>query len=166
MKLEKWGEIIQKLTDKDHTVVLIDSSKHSLIYDQFIDRMNLPGNKVINLSNKSTSLKMSIAMLALSDGVIGVDSSFMHLGTALGKPTYGIFGAFRGQLRMGYYKKAKWYDVQKGECECNKVPCFLHETNIGKCLYTLNNQPAECLRNVDANRIASEFHELVMMNNE
>lgn len=159
MKIDKWVPIINNINKLGYHVLFVDSPLKTALYDTIIKQYNLNEHMVHNLSKKSESLTDGIAIISLSKGVIGVDSSNIHLGTALSKPVFGIYAPFIGSVRMSYYKNADWYDVTK--CECKHMPCFSHETGKFKCPYLLEKQPVICLASADDNEIFEKFSKLL-----
>jgi ADP-heptose:LPS heptosyltransferase len=86
-------------------IVLIDHSREH-IFENVIDACGFP-------------LRKSIAILEQCDGLITVDTSLLHFGAALDKPTVAIFGP------IDYKPRCKGYDkvtVMKADIDC--IPCW------------------------------------------
>jgi len=60
-------------------------------YNAFIKAYNLDKDKVKNLCGLSESINHATAIISKSDGVVGVDSAYTHMGNALKKPVVGIY---------------------------------------------------------------------------
>lgn len=80
------------------------------------------GLDYINLAGV-TSYRESAAVLALSTGLVGIDSSLTHLAAALGVPSVTVYGPFSGEWRTAYNKNN--ISLQKPEVCCN-APCAFH----------------------------------------
>ena len=159
MNFEKWGKIINLLFDRGYLSVAIDSPSSSNKYDEFKKTMNLDG-KLINLSYISKSLEYAIAAIDKSEGVIGIDSSFIHVANALDKPSVGLYGPFKGDLRMRYYDRAFWFE-EKEYSGCNYFPCFFHSGDSEKCPSLQNNRAPGCMDRLNEEEIVNKMIELI-----
>ncbi len=151
-------ELINMLTDMNFNVGILDSSKISDNIDKFIfqKRFFKHPNKVLNLAKYSLSLQHCVAILQRCVGSIATDSSITHLSSALKKPTVGVYGPFRGELRMNYYKTGSWVNASK-DCQCSLCPCYFHDSDIHKCPYIQNKKEIECMRTINIDDVVREF---------
>jgi len=76
----------------------------------------------INLAG-ITSYRESAAVLALSAGLIGIDSSLAHLAAALAVPSVTIYGPFRAEWRTLYNQNNISLQNQQ---VCPNAPCAYH----------------------------------------
>lgn len=158
MSEEKWAGIIKRINELGKNVVFVDAPNISRVYDNFIDKYKLDKTKVFNLSELSKTINYAIAIISKSDGVIGIDSSFVHIGNALNKPVLGIYGSFKGELRMKYYKNAEWVESEK---VCERQPCFLHQVNAYEnCSYIKERKAPICLDKINDDEIIEKFKKL------
>lgn len=156
MNVNKWIGVINKLIDKNINIVFIDKSDNSYIYDKFIEEFNLSKNFVFNLSSKMRDLNDALNVINYSLGVIGIDSSFVHIANALNKHSVGIFASFSGDLRMRYYKNSAYIEPKEKQCELQ--PCFLHQFDSYKCKYY--KKPKPCFYGINEDEIVDKFMEL------
>ncbi|MDD5505095.1 MAG: glycosyltransferase family 9 protein [Candidatus Omnitrophica bacterium] len=94
-----------------------------------------PSN-VVNLCGQ-TSLRDCIAILALSDVVVGSSSGLLCIATALEIPSVGLWGAYSPKCRDKYY--IKWYPIWR-PLPCS--PCNQHWTECP------HGHPAPCMKNI------------------
>lgn len=85
--------------------------------------------RVFHAYKYSEDYRDTISHISMIDGVIGPDSSCVHIAAAFEKPVVGVYGAFPSRLRMPFYKNASGFDVK---IACG--PCFLH--GIETCDYS------------------------------
>lgn len=151
-------EIIRRLSSlTDAKFAFLDAYEFQAAYDRLIDESpdDVKG-RLVNLSKYAHTLLHTTCMLSLSEGVVGVDSSFSHIAGALDKPILGLYGSFKGDLRLPYYDKAKW--VQSQNCGCGNMPCFIH-SNVGRCSSLTDGYP-ECMESLDVDDISNAFKSL------
>lgn len=68
-----------------------------------------------------SSFTENVSLLLTCDVCIAPDSSFCHVGGALGIPTVALYGPFPSALRTTYYRSVLALD---GRADC--APCFYH----------------------------------------
>jgi ADP-heptose:LPS heptosyltransferase len=119
-------EIMSMLIQNDIRVALIGSKDDADIVNM-LPLANHP--LAIHCYKYSEDYRDAIAQISLLDGLIGPDSSPIHIAAAFKKPIVGVFGAFPSELRMKYYLNATGMDAR---LPCG--PCFLH--GIGTCEYS------------------------------
>ena len=131
-------ELTRKLiTDGFKVIWLGESSDYeSRLLD---DETNSIG--AINLVHQ-TSLRETIAILALSDVFVGPASGLMVISTSLEIPTVGLFGAFNPKGRSKFYEKfiGVWHKI-----ECS--PCNEHWTECRK------GYPSPCMKVISADEV-------------
>lgn len=70
-----------------------------------------------------TAYRESAAVLALSTGLVGIDSSLAHLAAALGVPSVTIYGPFKAEWRTVYNQNNISLQNQS---VCPSAPCAYH----------------------------------------
>lgn len=160
---EKWVKIIKGITDLGKKVVFIDRPNMSYYYNAFIKANDLDKDKVRNMCSTSASINHATAIISQSDGIIGVDSAFTHMGNALKKPVLGIYASFKGWLRMKYYKNADWVEPTRQICE--KQPCFYHNEEKFKCPAIQKGKTPFCFNSIDEEEVIEKFKKLLENNN-
>ncbi len=159
MSTKKWVSIINKIIkETDINVAFLDSPNRHNIYDTVIKTENLDNNRVFNLCQYSKDIHYAIAIISLSKGVIGIDSSMSHIAPGLGKGNLGLYGSFRGDLRLKYYLNSDW--VEPKSCDCGIMPCFFHTHQQFECPYVKNSIPVGCLDNLNEDEILLKFKNL------
>jgi hypothetical protein len=107
-------------------------------------------------------MKHVVAAISAAEGVIGVDSSFVHIAGALRVPVVGVYTAFLGELRAKTFAgKRDWVDA-KG-CECRRWPCFYHQDELvqGFCEYARFGVFPACVLCVDSKEILEKYFKLL-----
>lgn len=117
---EFWNELVNKLTDSGHHVVLTDNPRQADKVDDFIKTI-YKKDMVHNFCSKSEDIAHSIAIISLAEGVIATDSAMNHIAASVDVPMMGIMGPFPGHIRFKTYPKADWIDAER---HCTH--CFLH----------------------------------------
>ena len=132
-------------------------------------------DKPLNYINLAgiTSYRESAAVLALSSGLVGIDSSLAHLAAALGVPSVTIYGPFRGEWRTLYNKNN--ITLQHPEV-CDAAPCAYHtkpgdQDGVPHKLCTLNGQKPEfgrekfcrAMQAVSVDEVVESFMKLLEM---
>jgi len=123
-RLSIWKKIIDNITDKNINVIITDSKTQKETINSFISTLNNK-DKVFNFSEHSAEISDTIALVSTAALVVGVDSSLVHIAESTGVKSFGIYGPFKGELRLGTYKNAKWIDAQ---ATC--APCFKHGNGL------------------------------------
>ncbi len=122
-----WKSLIERLIKEfnDYKIIFIDSPHRGPKIDLFIDNnLNQYKDKVFNFAPHSKTLSKGISMASLSDLIIATDSAMMHIGAALGKKIFGIYGPFPGHIRLSTYNNCDWIESTTDICKC--APCFRH----------------------------------------
>jgi len=117
---EFWLDLVNKLTDKGHHVLLTDNPRQGEKVDEFIKKV-YKKDMVHNFCSKSEDIAHSIAIISLAEGVIATDSAMNHIAASVDVPMMAIMGPFPGHIRFKTYPKADWID-SKRHC----THCYLH----------------------------------------
>lgn len=160
MPEEKWARIIKRINDLGKKVIFLDRPDLHSYYLHFRDKYKLDENKVISRCKDCVNINHGIAIMSKSDGVIAIDSAFTHIGVALNKPVLGIYGSFKGWLRMKYYKNADWVDAEDKVCE--HQPCFFHHEEKFKCPSIKNGKHPACLNTINEDLVIEKFKNLML----
>lgn len=88
----KWQKLINKIhSEYDALIIQFGSNRHDCEYDQ------LSGVQVVATRIKGEE---GVALIAICDLVITIDSGPVHLAGAVGTPVIGLFGAVNPALRL------------------------------------------------------------------
>lgn len=145
--------IVERLVGSDNRVILVGGPDDKDVANSLpISRHPM----VIHGYAQALDYRDSIAQIFLSDGVIGPDSSVVHIAGALRKPVVGVFGPFPSRLRMMYYKYASAFDIN---IRCG--PCFMH--GIETCEYSdINTKEPLCMMSHSPEVIVNEILALIV----
>jgi ADP-heptose:LPS heptosyltransferase len=101
-----------------------------------------------NLTHR-TSLRESIAIIALTDVFVGPGSGLLHIATALEIPSIGLYGAFNPRVRNKFWTKSLciWHKI-----EC--APCNEHWTECSK------GHPAPCMKVISPGEVYEAIKKL------
>jgi ADP-heptose:LPS heptosyltransferase len=151
-------ELIFKLQKLGLFVGLQDSFATSEKWNSILHNMkSIDQTKILNLSAISKDVAYAVSIGAHVVGGITTDSAFSHILPALGKPVVTIYGPFKGELRMQYYKNADWINTPAEWNECGKNPCFFHESEIKNCPYVMNGKSPMCMSVIDVDMIIKKY---------
>ncbi len=119
-----WKSLIEALLNNfNYKIIFTDSPHRGPKIDLFInENLKQYKDKLFNFSPYSKTLSTGISMASLSKLIISTDSAMIHIGAALNKRIFGIYGPFPGHIRLSTYKNCDW--IQPENCKC--VPCFKH----------------------------------------
>lgn len=159
MSEDKWANIIRRIIDLGKKVIFLDKPDLHSYYLHFRDKYNLDKNKILSRCQDCVNINHGIAIMSKSDGVIAIDSAFTHIGVALNKPVVGIYGSFKGWLRMKYYDNADWVDAK--EMVCTHQPCFFHHEEKFKCPSIQNKKHPACLETIDEDLVIEKVKKLI-----
>jgi ADP-heptose:LPS heptosyltransferase len=110
---------------------------------------------VFHQYENSGDYRDAIAHISEIDGLIGPDSSSVHIAAAFGKPTVGIYGPFPSRLRIAYYRNCSGFDIN---IACG--PCFLH--GVETCEYSDSaSKETACMHSHNPSLIAEEMLNLL-----
>lgn len=162
MSEEKWARVVNRIIESGKKVVVIDRPQYKDFYSRFMKAYNIDSGKFFNLSSVSKTINHAVTIISKSDGVVGIDSAFTHIGAALDKPVLGLYGAFLGKLRLSYYKNAEWVQSKP---KCKRAQCFWHHENKFKCESLLAGHAPECMECLDEEEIMEKFNRLMIKKN-
>ena len=151
--------LVNEILKTGKNIIFLDEPKLEYLYDIVISKCENK-EKVFNFCKYSESIKDAIAIISLTDGVIGVDSSFIHIAAALKKKVLGIYGAFRAELRMKYYENSDY--IQLDTCTCPNFPCFYHGQDSDYCPSYSSRLPIACMNQIDNELIMDKFKKLFL----
>jgi ADP-heptose:LPS heptosyltransferase len=147
-------KLINELTAKGYKIVLTDMHQRAETLDIFIKTLN-DKDKVFNFAPMSKEISDTIALASLSKLCIATDSALNHISISVNTPTFGIFGPFLGELRLGTYPKnmCDWID-----CKDSCAPCFKH--SMGPCEHTVEGY-VKCYNNLDIDLCVEKIERLL-----
>lgn len=137
--------IVHKLIDLGYTVFILDAIWRKNDVAKFITDNKL---KVIDTSKFSDNFERMAGIIALMDMFVGPDSSGTHIAAALGKPVVGLYGPFRSELRLKYYKNTIGIDVMAQKCN-NGRGCYNHSYQLCDFAKELGEKAAPCWKLLD-----------------
>ncbi len=135
------ADIIRKLTLKGFKVFLLESADRKNDLARFVNYFQLTG--IVDTSVYSTAFEQLAGIISLMDLFVGPDSSGTHIAAALGKPIVGLYGPFRSDLRLKYYKNAVGIDAMAQRCNQGRG-CYQHEYKLCDFADELGSQHAPC----------------------
>lgn len=160
MSDDKWANIIRRIIDLGKKIMFLDRPDLNAYYLHFRDKYNLPKDKVYSRCNECVNINHGIAIMSKSDGIVAIDSAFTHIGVALNKPVVGIYGSFKGWLRMKYYKNADWVDTEDKVCKYQ--PCFFHHEEKFRCPSITNKKHPACLETINEDLVIEKVKKLII----
>jgi len=146
-------ELAKMLVDIDYQVILLGINMGWKNYE------NIPYIKnVYNLIGKTT-LEQAVYILHNSDYIICPDSSFYHIGEAIGKRTLVLFSNIYPELRVRYYRNV--IPMFDGTLECVKTCCDRRKAvEVNNCLKP-GTIGANCIRQLTPDKVFKFFVEKV-----
>jgi len=160
LSFKKLIELATKVSEAGFVAGIQDSFENSNNLQGFIDK-NLSNVNVFNLANLSKTISHGVVNAYYCVGSISTDSAFTHINAALNKPVVGLYGPFKGELRMKYYKTGDWVNLSdSGWNECKRCPCFIHENNMLKCPYISSKNDPKCMDSLDIDTAIEKFLKL------
>ena len=126
MNYSRWLEIIKALATHRPVVVIGNSSLRMPDTDmsagEFSAQVAQIGGGVFNAVD-STTIRVMMALIARSTGVLCMDSAPLYLAQALNVPAISIWGTHPPAARIGYDKKYMDLAIWKQDA-CQHSPCF------------------------------------------
>lgn len=144
--------ITNKLLDAGYYIVFVDSAAQKEEIKALINRSSNP-NKCFNFSGITRNMIDVTALLSLVKCVVSVDTSIIHMACAVGIPTYGLYGPFNGEIRVGTYHKNKFINGT-----CSRSPCCEHGLQL--CDQTKGGYPI-CYDSIDLDMVVEDVNVLV-----
>ena len=147
-----WKKLIDKLTLKDHKIIITDQPSKAKFIDDFIDTLENKEN-VFNFAHYSFNISDTIALASLAKLALSTDSALIHIAAALDIKSFGIYGPFPGKLRLSTYKNCEWID-------CNETcsPCFKH--GYEPCSNSVNGY-SSCFESLDIDLALNKIEKLL-----
>lgn len=136
MNYARWLEIIKTLSTRRPVVVVgnlslrvPDMDMSAGTFNQHIAGM---GGGVVNAVD-STTIRVLMALIARSVGVICLDSAPLYMAQALNVPAVSLWGTHAPASRIGYSKDLMDLAVWPQQA-CNAAPCFAYgKFPVNKC---------------------------------
>lgn len=131
-----WVELANNLAEKGYDVILLGGKKEEIEFEVYKEKLS---NKYIRIYLGCLKIEESLAVLQISDLVVGADTGMMHCSAALAKPLLALFGCtdYNEYLPAG----EKSHYISSNE-DCS--PCFGTELSVlcknKKCMYNLTPQ--------------------------
>lgn len=126
MNYNTWLDIIRVLSTRRPVVVVGNSSLRLPETDMsaglFSQHVANIGGGVINAID-STSLRVLMALIARSTGVVTMDSAPLYMAQALNVPAISVWGTHPPKARIGYDKNYMDLAIWK-QAACPNAPCF------------------------------------------
>lgn len=117
-----WHGVVKRLLiGHPHICVYIFGSQDDAVIAAKIDIPPYGKGRVLPYYQAVRCFRDNVALVSNMDLIIGGDSSGLHMAAAFDKPMVGLFGSFRSDLRLKYYRNAVGIDTR---VKC--APCFLH----------------------------------------
>jgi ADP-heptose:LPS heptosyltransferase len=153
-RIEIWTDIIDRLTDKGYVIAITDSPRQAEGVDAFIKTVKQQ-DKVFNFCKHSETLDYTIAMTALSKGVVSTDSALLHIAASLEIPAFGLYGPFPGEIRLKTYPLVDWIDAKRS---C--APCYQH--GMKPCKHAGSGDPfSPCYDNIDIGDTVERIEKII-----
>jgi len=86
---ENWAQLIRRLENDDHTIVLPGDENEAPLVDEFVSRHEL--KNVVNIAGR-TSVREVSAVIQHAKLLVVHDSGLMHIGNAHGTPLLALYG--------------------------------------------------------------------------
>lgn len=118
---ERWTELAGRLQEQGYTTVLLGGPGDV----EAAARIVAANPGIVNLAGR-LKLDETVAAIADSNLLIGVDTGLTHMGTALGIPTVALFGSTRPYFQAGTETTTILYEP----LDCS--PCRRHPTCSGR----------------------------------
>lgn len=136
MNYKTWLEIIKQLATRRPVMVVGNSSLRLPDMDmsagEFSQQVASIGGGVFNAVD-STTIRVLMALIARSVGVVCVDSAPLYISQALNIPAVSIWGTHAPASRIGYDKTYMDLAIWKQEA-CQFSPCFAYgKFPVNKC---------------------------------
>lgn len=136
MNYGRWLEIIKALGTRRPVVVVGNSSLRlpdtDMSAGQFSQAVANLGGGIFNAVD-STTLRVLMALIARSTGIVCMDSAPLYMAQALNTPAISIWGTHAPACRIGYDKNCMDLAIWK-QSACEWSPCFAYgKFPVDKC---------------------------------
>ena len=158
MNYRTWLDIIRQLATRRPVMVVGNSSLRLPDMDmsagEFSQHVAAIGGGVFNAVD-STTIRVLMALIARSVGVVCLDSAPLYMAQALNVPAVSIWGTHAPGSRLGYDKKYMDLAVWHQEA-CNYAPCFAYgRFPVNKCPAGIHQTCCEVTGAVTADDVLS-----------
>jgi hypothetical protein len=123
MPEEQAATLIRQLAEAHLPVLLMSDTEQA---EAFRNQFNLQ-DRVLDLSPASHSFTNYMSLLAGLDAIVTVDTSAVHIGAALRKPTVGLFNSIDKALRIAYSPTVRGIQLTYQGRHC-RAPCGLSKS--------------------------------------
>lgn len=148
---------------KDHLRISDTIRKLSETYDIVIFhhvKDGLPTGEGI-VSTAGNSLGNSLALVSILDGMVSVDSAFLHAAAAFDVPVVALFGPTDGRTFTLHHKKVKiLWKPQSFPC----IPCWRNEDM--ECAITRQTGASPCINAITADDVLSSVRQVLALNRQ
>lgn len=115
-----WAETVEKLADKGKKVILAGGPDDEEIIKHITAKVS--SEKFTNMYGKTKNLRELAELISSAEKFLCSDSAPLHIGVALGVPTYVIFGPTNDKKLIPQSDKV--IPIKAQECNCNIYPCL------------------------------------------
>lgn len=150
-------KVLNEILAHDIPVVFVDAPDQKIKIADLIWKSDKP-QMCFDFSPYSKHMGYAAAVTYLSNMVVSVDTGLIHIASALGIPTYGIYGPFPGYIRLETYKKCEWADA-KADC----APCCLHK--YSECPQAVEGH-SPCYDNLNVIDMVEDIYKMWEYNHE
>ena len=159
MNYKTWLEVIKQLATRRPVMVVGNSSLRLPDMDmsagEFNQQVGSIGGGVFNAVD-STTIRVLMALIARSVGVICLDSAPLYMAQALNVPAISIWGTHAPGSRIGYDKNLMDLAVWKQKA-CNFSPCFAYgKFPVNKCPNGIHQACCEVTASVTPDDVLSK----------
>lgn len=132
----KWGEIIEKLLQKNYRVILFGGQEDLSEVEAL--GVDLNNKQIVNLVAKTTLAELTYIVSKCSC-VAGVDTGTQHIADAVGTRTISLFGPTNPKTHGAFGKKAEFVECdEKLECKYCFGKSYYSKCNIRKCMFNIS----------------------------
>ncbi len=146
--IQNTGRLAKELSKQGYKVAIVGEPNR--IFTEYFREDFDPKDGIINLMG-ALDLRALIALISLSDLVIGPDSSGYHIAEALNIKSIPLFSSFDPYLRAKYYKYCFpiYKPTECGPCLCHSIDCpsKLSKPRIGDVSYCMSSISVEDVLN-------------------
>lgn len=156
-KYSTWLGIIKQLSQRRPVLVVGTSTMRLPDTDMsagaFIQALENYGGGIVNLVDKTPSVRLLMALVARAKAIVCLDSAPLYIAQALGTPAISIWGTHDPGVRIGYDEKYMRYAVWNRD-DCNCSPCYAYSTfPASKCPQGPSQKICECFENVTEDQV-------------
>ena len=156
---DRYAGLCDEVTAKYNAkIIFVGSPDETELINKIQDMMENK-NKTINSAGKIT-LNQLFYLISKCDLFIGNDAGPMHIASAQGIKTLGLFGP-NLPTRFGPYGKGNIGFYKGYNCEFS--PCInVHKGEVPDCLYPKNsNDYQKCMKNISVDDVLKEIEKLI-----